>query len=91
MCDKTFYPAIHSLLHVHFRNSTSVHSNSGTYVFCAKVSKVIFEIIDKRGAPHWVGFGIGYIHLDIDVAVDISVDKTVDLNVDFFLQQSNVR
>jgi hypothetical protein len=43
-----------TLLHVHFRNSiaTSVHINSGTYVFCAKVTEVIFEIIDRRRAPH---------------------------------------
>jgi hypothetical protein len=64
--------------------ATSVHINSGTYVFCAKVTEVIFEIIDRRRAPHWVGFGI---HRDIDVAglaVDISVDKTVDLVVDLF-------
>jgi hypothetical protein len=78
MGDKIFYLAIHSLLHVHSRNSTSVHSNSGTHVFCAKVSKVIFETIDKRGAPHCVGFGI-YIHLDMDVAVDTTVDLIVDL------------
>jgi hypothetical protein len=31
---------------------TSVHINSGTYVFCAKVTEVIFEIIDRRRAPH---------------------------------------
>jgi hypothetical protein len=38
--------------------ATNVHSNSGTYIFCAKVTEVIFEIIDRRRAPHWVGFGI---------------------------------
>ena len=32
--------------------ATSVHSNGGTYIFCAKVTEVIFEIIDRRRAPH---------------------------------------
>jgi hypothetical protein len=30
MCAKIFYLAIHSLLHVYFRNPSSVNSNSGT-------------------------------------------------------------
>jgi hypothetical protein len=45
--------------------ATSVHSNSGRYVFCAKVNEVIFKIIDRRSAPHWVGFGI---HRDFELS-----------------------
>jgi hypothetical protein len=70
--------------------ATSVHINSGTYVFCAKVTEVIFEIIDRRRAPHWVGFGI---HRDIDVA-DLPLTLALTKQWTFLLiclQQSNVR
>jgi hypothetical protein len=83
MCDKTFYPAIHSLLHAHFRNSTSIHSNSAERTFSA-LEYLKSYLRSSTSEERLTGLALAYIHLDIDVAVDISVDKTVDLTVDFF-------
>jgi hypothetical protein len=58
MCDKhSIRQFILCCMSIFATVATSVHSNSGTYVFCAKVSAGIFEIIYRRRAPHWVGFG----------------------------------
>jgi hypothetical protein len=69
--------------------ATSVHINSGTYVFCAKVTEVLFEIIDRRRTPHWVDFGI---HRDIDVAdLPLTLALTKQWTFLICLQQRNVR
>jgi tRNA isopentenyl-2-thiomethyl-A-37 hydroxylase MiaE len=78
MCDKTFCPAIHSA--VYFLNSASVHSNSGTYVFCAEVClKLYLRLLTSERRLTELALKLAYIYRDIDV------DKTVDLIVDSFV------
>jgi hypothetical protein len=75
MCDKTFYPAIHSLLSIFATLPVSTATAERTF----SVLKYLKSYLrSSTGEERLTGLALAYIHRDIDV------DKTVDLIVDLF-------
>lgn len=75
LCDKTFYPAIHSLLSIFATLPVSTATAERTF----SVLKYLKSYLrSTTGEERLTGLALAYIHRDIDV------DETVDLVVDLF-------
>lgn len=75
LCDKTFYPAIHSLLSIFATLPVSTATPERTF----SVLKYLKSYLrSSTGEERLSGLALAFIHRDIDV------EKTVDLIVDLF-------
>jgi hypothetical protein len=75
MCDKIFYPAIHSLLSIFATLAVSTATAERTF----SVLKYLKSYLrSSTGEERLTGLALAYIHRDIDV------HKTVELMVELF-------
>jgi hypothetical protein len=75
MCDKIFYPAIHSLLSIYATLAVSTATAERTF----SVSKYLKSYLrSSTGEERLTGLALAYIHRDTDV------HKTVELMVELF-------